>query len=161
MISRPIFFLFLVGLAMITSLAYQFFKQDWVLFRQGEQLFQNRRFQEARPVFEAAWNKGLRCPPLVLEFHETLLAEGIASQALELTRQLIREGGELGVLVPVTDLYFSYARQELVAVYAMDLARLYPRNRIARFTAARLFSRLGQFDEAARQYRQGLGEMAP
>ena len=159
--SRASFVLLLIALTVGTCLLYRSVKREWVMLRQGERFFQDQRYPEAIGAFQTSWDRGLRCSELVFPFHEAYLATGQASRAHALTTSLICEGKDLHQLVPLTELYLSHQCQGLVASYLHELTGRYPHHRQTRFLAGRLYSRLGLFAEAARQYRHGLGESAP
>lgn len=153
--------LFAIALILGTTLLYHALKPEWVKFREGEHAFATGEFQAAAQAYSKAWRQGLRIPSLVENYHQTLIRTGQASSAAEVFRASYQETFSLPVTETLLEQTLAIGASGTALELAHDWTTRHPHHREARLTAARLYGRLGLYDQAEREYRIVLGETKP
>jgi len=153
--------LFILALAVGTTLLYHALKPEWVKFREGEHAFAAGEFQAAARAYGEAWSKGLRIPALVGNYHQSLIRTGQASSAADVFRASYQERFFLPVAEVLLEQTLAIGASGTALELARDWTARHPHHREARLTAARLYGRLGLYEQAEREYRIALGETKP
>ncbi len=153
--------LFLVVVAVLTSLVYQNVKSGWVTYRHGETLFLQGDLKGALPLFEAAEAAGIPSRELLLRLTEVRLFLG----QVEAARQAMAQAFHERWFRPFTaealvELFLRFRQGESALLVLAEAVAQHPDSAVLRLLYARLLSRLGRFAEAAREFRLLLGEPA-
>jgi predicted Zn-dependent protease len=151
--------LFLTFVTVLTCAIYQQVKAGWILFRQGEGLYEQGDMVGALPLFEAAEQAGVPSRELLLKITETRLFLGqtdVAGQAFaKAFRQRWFRPYAADALI---ELFLRFqAGTVALEVIRLEVAR-HPDSKVLRLYYGRLLSRLGQFADAAKEFRIMLGE---
>ncbi len=153
--------LFLLLVAILTSVAYQILKPGWVNFRRGEALFQEGDLVGALSHYEAAERAGVPSRDLLLHLAEIRLFLG----QVEAARQTLAEAFQHRWFRPYTadalvELFLRFHQGEAALGVLADEVTRHPDSPALRLLYGRLLSRLGRFAEAAREFRLLLKEPA-
>lgn len=150
---------FLLAVAVLTTLAYRYFHQDWILYRRAETLFSDRAYAVAIPLYEELWREGFQPPGLLKHLGSAYLATGRGEQARAVFERMLARGEDrVGTMKELAALYEARGRfREAVALYQAVL-RESPGDDTVRVHLGRLLFWTGRLDEAIHQYRTALGE---
>ena len=159
--SRLAFLTFLLLVALVTTLAYHQFRAEWVLFREGETLYKQGDVTGCQKAFTQALHRGLRAEPFLYQYHDALLRTGQATAAVDLIRTAFQSDFSPPLIETLVGQSLSAVPAETLASLAREWVALHPHNRGSRLTAARLYTKLGRFADAEREYRTILGETMP
>lgn len=156
--SRYSFIAYLAILTLLTSFAYRHFRGEWISFRHGEQFLQTGDIRNAVESFAEAWKRGMRSDGLIVAYHDTLLLSGQATAAVEIFRCAFSDSFRRNVIEVLIEREAEQGSQNVLAALAGEWTMRHPSDRQARITAARVYGRLGRFNEAEQEYRLALGE---
>jgi tetratricopeptide (TPR) repeat protein len=153
------FIVSIIILALATTAAYRYLKQDWLLYRAGENLSRKGAWQKAIPIYDALAKKGFRTKDSLRLLGKAYEETGDLTMAIEVFRKLAAaKPGEAGVELELAGLYDRRGdHAEAAEIYHALLAKE-PGNRAVALRLARALTALRRYDEAILRYRAILGE---
>ncbi len=153
------FILFLLAVAALTTMAYRYFNQEWVIYRKAESRFSNRAFSEAIPYYEELLRKGFQAPGLLRHLGSCYLATGNEPKARAVFERMLARGEDrFGAMKELASIYESLGRfQEAAALY-QEVLQQTPDDDSVRVRLARLLFWTGRLEQAIHEYRKALEE---
>ncbi len=153
------FIMSIIILALATTAAYRYLKQDWLLYRKAEDLSRKGAWQQAIPICDALARKGFRPGDTLRLLGKSCEETGDLTGAIEALRKLAAASpGDAGVELELAGLYDRQGDHAGAADIYHALLAKEPGNRGVTLRLARALTALGRYDEAILRYRAILGE---
>lgn len=153
------FIISIIILALATTAAYRYLKQDWLLYRTAEDLSRKGSWQQAIPIADTLVRKGFRTKDTLRLLGRSYEGTGDLTMAIEAFKKLAAaDPDDAGVGLELAGLYDRQGDHAGAADIYHALLAKEPGNRAVALRLARALTALGRYDEAILRYRAILGE---
>jgi tetratricopeptide (TPR) repeat protein len=153
------FIISIIILTLVTTAAYRYLKQDWLLYRTAENLSREGAWQKVIPICDALAGKGFRPKDTLRLLGKSYEEAGNLTMAIEAFRKLTTVNpGDAGVELELAGLYDRQGDHARAADMYRTLLAREPGNRAAALRLARSLTALRRYDEAILRYRAILGD---
>ena len=153
------FTLSIIILALATTGAYRYLKQDWLLYRTAQDLSRKEAWSQTIPIYENLVKRGFRTRDTLRLLVQSYEKEGDLALAIAALKRLASlNPGDDPTAFELAGLYDRKGdHKDAADIYSVLLAKE-PANRAIEIRLARALAASGRFDEAILHYKSILGE---
>jgi tetratricopeptide (TPR) repeat protein len=155
------FFIVLLAVAVLSTVAYHHVHRNWILFRKGENFFARKEFSKAIPYYQKALKEGLDKPELIAHLAHSHLISGNIEESRQLYKKMLSEQpGNLPALYALASVSSLCGQFDEATRLYREILKRDMKNYAARIQLARVLAWNGHFQEAIDEYKKALGESA-
>jgi len=159
-VRLPVVIVILACLALATTAAYRFFRDDWVLYRSAERHFSRQSYAEAAHIYDSLVKRGFMKQNTLDHLEESYTRTGNVSAALGVLEVLSgRDPDNIWVPLKIAGIHDKLGDHEKAITIYRAILKKEPGNRSARIMFARSLVAANDFDGAIEQYKIILGEL--
>lgn len=153
--------LFLLGVAITTSVIYRQVKSEWITYRRGQHLYRNDQYTEAIECFQQSLDGGIAPPEMMRQLGTSYQKTGQADKIKAAFTRYLDNSGHPQHLYDLATNYEADGKLDLAGFAYRSIVEERPWEKNVRIRLARVLTWTDRMNQAARQYRIALNEEQP